>query len=641
MIPFAPKTTGMIPFTPGKLPVVNTPAPQGRNLAQSIAGAVLDPVAKLATEAGQGIGVGLVKGADFLSGGKLGKMKTFNGKTVNENLDTAVATPSRVPGLGTEVKPIKDVGVKDVAGQALGVAGLATGNPMLGGSLIMGGNSLEQGGTPADIFYSGLGGAIFGKITDLGIQKATPFIQKSLEKYGTPLFDKIASQIPAGVKDAFKAFAEKAPLEKVTVPNAPKGNFVNIGLNTNVGGKITEKDVLNALPKDVKVISSATHPSGTEPTFVGELSRPLTQDEHYALTRSLNQDAIPQMSNGKGTMTNVGAKSWGKFNPEYFMDMTGNTLGATPKTPSVLDKFQAGASKVDAKISGTVKNASNKVGITTPEPTADQKIADLISPKPTAKEAKLAEMQGRLYKGKESTLFKGETPDRIATSNEQLAQVQTIKKLIPGAEKMDEPTLYDTIKDNINKTATKLKPELEKTPTKFETVKKMQDDWATIKDKQMKDAPATEEKNVLKRQTQFEAIIKKVASKSNGNLDDIWTVAKEYDRTIPDAVKKANSLSSESLQARKVEWLQNRRIFKTALNDTKNGLGETSRVAFEDMTNMYESQQSILTNAEVNTKLKGSKLSEFGDTTGGKLLKGALGGAGILETTKKVFTGSF
>lgn len=627
MIPFKPTTTGMIPFKPGQTQPVKTPAPQGRNILQSVAGAVLDPVAKLATEGGQFLGKSIVRGVQAFQSPEQ-KAKT------EVKLQGALSTPSRVPGLGTEVKPLKDVGVKDVAGQALGVVGVLTGNPMTGGALLGAGGALEAGGKPSDVVFSGTVNAILGKLADVGIQKAMPEIQKALTKYGTPLFEKIASKIPAGVKDTLKTFAEKAPLEKITVPNAPKGNLVNIGLNTNVGGKISEQDILKALPKDVKILSSATHPSGTEPTFVGELSRPLTQQEHYALTKALKQDAIPQLVNGKGTMTNVGEKSWGSFNPEYFMDTSGKTLGVLAPEKSAIGSIQKGAESLDKKISQTGKNLSEKFGITTPESTPDRKIADLIAPKPTAREAKLAESKGRLFKGKEPTLFKAGTPDRIATSPEQLEQVQTIKKLIPGAEKMDEPTLYDTLKDKINGVATKLKPELEKTPTKFETVKKMQDDWTTIKAKQIQDAPATEEPNVMKRQAQFEAIIKKVSGKSKGNMNDLWEVAKEYDRTIPEAVKKANNLSSESLQMRKQEWLQNRDIFKSAIKDPNNGLGETAREPFRDMTNMYEAQQGIISKAEVDVKAKGSKLSEFGKSTGGKLLKGAIGGTTVYEGAK-------
>ncbi|MEI6580796.1 MAG: hypothetical protein WCO07_01345 [bacterium] len=526
LTPFTPKTTGMIPFAPGQLPKVGTqPAPEKRSTLQNVAGAFFDPLAKLSTEAGQELGVGLMKGADYLSGGKLGKL-TPEGN-LKDALKRSTSEPVTVPGLGTPVKPLKDVGVKDVAGQAMGVAGLATGNPMLGGALLMGGSSLEQGGTPADVVLNGIGGAITGKVLDLGFKAVAPEIEKALQKYGKPLYDKIVTHIPEGLKDTYRVMAEKA-------------SKINVGKTTTA--------------------------------------------------------------------------------------------------PSTVDKFQTGAENLDKKITGVIKDIPKKLGLTAPEQTPDQKIAELIAPKPTAKEAKLAEMQGRLYKGKEQTLFKGETADKIATSDEQLKQVQTIKKLIPKAETMDEPTLYDTMRDKINGMAVRLKPQLEKVKIEPATVEKITNDWEALKKIQIAKADASEEANVKKLQTQFETLLKK--SKS-GNMNDLWETAKIYDRSIDSSVKRANDMSDSKLLYKKEIWLQNRKILKDAINDSKNGLGETSRQAFSDMTDMYGAQQGILTKAEVGTKLKGSKLSEFGNSTSGKLLKGAIGGAGVLETGKKAITGSW
>lgn len=107
----------------------------------------------------------------------------------------------------------------------------------------------------------------------------------------------------------------------VSVSNAPDGNFINVGMDTNIGGKITELDILNALPSDIKIINKTIKQSGTEPTFIAQFSRPLTEAEHLKLTQVLKQDAIPQLSDGIGTMTNIGKKSWGDFNPEYFLDL--------------------------------------------------------------------------------------------------------------------------------------------------------------------------------------------------------------------------------------------------------------------------------------------------------------------------------
>ena len=120
-------------------------------------------------------------------------------------------------------------------------------------------------------------------------------------------------------------------LNEVKVSNAPEGTSINVGLKTNVGGEITDQEVKDVLKKEfnVDVVEGAVHQSGTEPTLTAKLSRPLTDDELYKLTETLKQDAIPQLSDGVGKMTNIGKESWGDFNPEYFMDTTGKTLGVT------------------------------------------------------------------------------------------------------------------------------------------------------------------------------------------------------------------------------------------------------------------------------------------------------------------------
>jgi hypothetical protein len=122
-------------------------------------------------------------------------------------------------------------------------------------------------------------------------------------------------------------------LNEVKVSNAPEGTSINVGLKTNTGGEITDQEVKDILKKefDVDVIEGTVQQSGTEATLVAKLSRELTDDELYKLSELTSQDAIPQLSNGVGKMTNIGKESWGDFNPEYFMDNTGKTIGSAPK----------------------------------------------------------------------------------------------------------------------------------------------------------------------------------------------------------------------------------------------------------------------------------------------------------------------
>jgi hypothetical protein len=136
----------------------------------------------------------------------------------------------------------------------------------------------------------------------------------------------------------------------------------------------------------------------------------------------------------------------------------------------------------------------------------------------------------------------------------------------------------------------------------------MTTDWEKLKQTQIADAPASEELNVAKRQDKFQSFMDK--TKLN-NFNDLWETAKSYDATIPDRVKQANNLSSESVQLQKDEWMDNRSILKQAINDTENGLGETSRAPFSDMHDMYEAQNGILSKAKINQTGAPSKAVQF------------------------------
>jgi hypothetical protein len=247
-----------------------------------------------------------------------------------------------------------------------------------------------------------------------------------------------------------------------------------------------------------------------------------------------------------------------------------------------------------------------------------QAIKDMITPKATATEAKLAETQGRLVKGQKPTLLKSGTPDQILTSDQQLQSTMTIQKNIPGAGKMDEPTLYTALNEKITQTAKYLQPVMEKTPIKPETIQKINTDWEALKQQQISSADATEEVNVLKQQKQFEA---RLQSSGNKNMNDLWNTAKEYDASVPENVKKATTLSSDSLQSKKTIWLQNRAILRSAITDTENGLGKTAQQPFSDMRNMYEAQNGILSKAKVEAKVQPSKLKQAYDSTTGKVVR--------------------
>lgn len=238
----------------------------------------------------------------------------------------------------------------------------------------------------------------------------------------------------------------------------------------------------------------------------------------------------------------------------------------------------------------------------------DTKLAETIAPELTRKEAKLAKQQGRFFEGKEPTLFRAGTPDRIATSQKTFDAVQTIKNNIPNAHKMSPSNLYVAVKDKIGNIATALKPEMQKTPIKPETIQKINQDWRILKSKQLEMADATDEMNIVKWQKQFE---QKLQNSGNQSQNDLWEARQAYDDSIPSSVKKANSMSPESLQKKKEIWLQNREILNSAINDTTHGMGSMSQKAFSDMSNLYDAMNNLLAKTKPNKTGQASKAREF------------------------------
>lgn len=129
------------------------------------------------------------------------------------------------------------------------------------------------------------------------------------------------------------SFTSDTAIEKVKVPNSPSGHTLNVGMKIGDSGKLTVKRITDALKEiGVKVKNYEIQQSGTEPTFIPELSRALTPRELYNLSVKLEQDAIPQLSNGTGIMNGPKAADWGgKFNPEYYINKSNKLKGKLKK----------------------------------------------------------------------------------------------------------------------------------------------------------------------------------------------------------------------------------------------------------------------------------------------------------------------
>lgn len=276
---------------------------------------------------------------------------------------------------------------------------------------------------------------------------------------------------------------------------------------------------------------------------------------------------------------------------------------------------ELGTGFVAAKVPQVITKAKQAYTVSR-EAKAGEKVLEMISPKPTVGQARLAQSQGRLVEGKPATFFKRGTEGSILPTKKTLSARDLIIEKIPNAAKMQPTELYKAVDTEITTTAQKLKPQMQATPIKPETIQAINDDWTKLKKLQVEVADATEEANVIKLQQQFEARLMK---SGNTSYDDLWETRKAYDDSIPDNVKRANEISSESLQNKKEIWLQNRGILNKAMDDVAGN-------AFKEMSNLYEARTGLMSKAKVD-KAQMSKLREFAKkhpeiTT---LLKGIIG----------------
>lgn len=298
-------------------------------------------------------------------------------------------------------------------------------------------------------------------------------------------------------------------------------------------------------------------------------------------------------------------------------------------------------------IKAPAKNVVTKVTDTLAERGANAdrvKIQEAISPKPTVKEARLAQSEGRLVKGKERTWLRGGTDDTVIPSAKVVKAAETIQRSIPDAAKLNESELHTALDAKIGETAQKLKPQMQATPVDQTITGKAFERWKRLKEEQANDAEFVDNQaGNTKLQDQFENRLKKLEwdiTSPNGKfkaptpktLDDVWEVAKEYDQSVPNNVKQANAMSDAKLQYRKQMWLDNRAILRDILTNSENGLGEAKQ-AFSDMTDMYHAQEGIISKTKVDSG-QVSKINQF--LKDNPKVSTALGGVTIYEIAKKL-----
>jgi hypothetical protein len=105
--------------------------------------------------------------------------------------------------------------------------------------------------------------------------------------------------------------------------------FLNVGMKIGDTVGLTPEQVVAALEKrGVRVTAHEVRESGTEPTVIAQLDRPLTKREADGLSEELQQEAIAQKVGDEGELFGPSAEKWGPFNDEFFLKPEG------PKVPA-------------------------------------------------------------------------------------------------------------------------------------------------------------------------------------------------------------------------------------------------------------------------------------------------------------------
>ena len=390
--------------------------------------------------------------------------------------------------------------------------------------------------------------------------------------------------------------------------------------------------------------------------------------EQYKATFVDMVQKYPELAQDAGALANLVLTFAGSAAGKMVSEKVGDVIGS-----QLLKKGIQASKEVAPKVAGSITNATNKTVDITKAKLASRgltkkinTITETITPKPTVKEARLATSEGRLIKGKSPTLFREGKPDSVIPSKKTSLSAKTIEKYIPNAHKMDEAKLYTATEKKVTQIAKTLEPVMQQTKLTKENIKSVNSDWEKLKEKQLSSADASEEENVKKMHRQFQErlekvygggvsktieqgrkegwngeklrieVEKKVSKQENANLDNLWKERISYDSSIPENVKKANQMSSESLQNKREIWLQNRSVFTDAIKREGIGLDKKYQKFFSDMEDLYNAQSNLMSKSKIEDKIDPSKLKQF--ISKHPIVSSAVGGY-VVDKTIKGFTG--
>ncbi len=119
---------------------------------------------------------------------------------------------------------------------------------------------------------------------------------------------------------------------------------LNIGLNTNDGGKVPIHEAINCLNFcGVQILESrvVNSPNGDDQTLIIVTNaRDINQPTVYELAQQLRQDCIA-ISNGKrGELIGPNAAKWGQFNKDFFIQFNPQKFVELPPGPNLIEALR-------------------------------------------------------------------------------------------------------------------------------------------------------------------------------------------------------------------------------------------------------------------------------------------------------------
>lgn len=248
--------------------------------------------------------------------------------------------------------------------------------------------------------------------------------------------------------------------------------------------------------------------------------------------------------------------------------------------------------------------------------TLEQTVSPKVTPK--RKEALIKKEPERIKKGEKVPLL-GKAPDIIEPGVKEKTIAQTFRRLIPGAEKLDEFRLVERANEKIGDIADTVRGELK--VVKFTPKNRTQlfDEWTNIKKKQQGNVFfGTRAKRF---QNEFERILdatkKKLKDPQTGQfrdwtMEDLWDMRIAYDNL--DSVKSVKSLrpgaTAEEAFLHNM-WKENRNALNQFMKDEINALGGDLASNFKDMSNLYDGINNIATKGNIDLVGEPNVINKF------------------------------